>query len=168
MLQQIEGYMVFSPFEKQIVRDIQNGVMTTDEARDLVARMRAMHAYARLQLCLYGMLIAKRIVRTTPPGTELVASNAIIEAAAIINHRTAFRPLHAPGMLILRMIPGLCSCVGTLAILKAEPMLYGVSLRLCEYAYTKLRLRFLIPIFVRPVMKALRWLYELEWPCQPV
>lgn len=165
MFERLEWLLVFSPFEKQIERDVQQGTLSQEAADALLAKLQDLRVYARMQLVLYALLMTKRIAGiVVPPGVELLASNAIIEAAILTHRKKIAKALHAPGMLLLRIIPGIALCIGNIALLKAEPLLYDVSMRLCAYACHKLRLRFLIPIYIRPGMKLLRWVYQLEWP----
>ncbi len=162
MLQRLEDQLVFRLFEKQIERDVQSGAMSRETATDLLTQLQSLRVYARLQILFYILMMVKRIARLAVPlGTEVITSNLVIEATAL-THRETTRILHAPGIMLLRMIPGITICIGNIAILKAEPRLYDVAMRLGEHVCRKLHLRFLIPIYIRPGMKLLRWVYQLE------
>lgn len=165
MLERLERLVMFGPFEKQIERDVQQGALSQQAAADLLARLRGLRVYAQMQILFYVLAMGRRITRLAVPfGAELVASNAIIEAVVLTNRDKMAKVMHAPGMLLFRMIPGIAICIGNIAILKAEPMLYDVAMRLCEHICHRMRLRFLIPIYIRPGMKLMRWVYQLEWP----
>ncbi|MFA6428912.1 MAG: hypothetical protein WCV84_00235 [Patescibacteria group bacterium] len=156
---------MFGPFEKQIARDVQLGVMDQQSAADLLVRLRSLRVYAQMQILFYILTMGRRVARLVVPfGAELIASNAIMEVVVLANREKMAKVMHAPGMLLLRMIPGAAMCIGNIAILKAEPILYEVALRLCEHICHRLHARFLIPVYIRPGMRLMRWVYQLEWP----
>ena len=160
-----EDFVGLRMFRIGIERDAKDGRLSRRKADDLHLSLERMRGYAALQIVLYAAAAIKRLlIPLLPPLAELAVTNAITSGWSYADRRVSAQLLHLPGFLILRCIPGIASCIGNIAMLRADPRLYDVALRVCERAFSFPILRLLIPIYVRPSMRVLRWLMSLDWP----
>ncbi|MFZ6015503.1 MAG: hypothetical protein ACOYUZ_04075 [Patescibacteria group bacterium] len=152
-------------YRKQICRELDAGLLTQDQADDLLNKIEAVRGYAGLEVLLISSIIIRYLLNFSLPWwLKQLANNIAVSIWPIIDRRTSFGHLHSPGILLVRCIPG-CTIVATnIAMLRAQPDLHDVALRFCEHAYRSMHLSFLIPVFVRPAMAGIRWLNSLNWP----
>lgn len=152
-------------YRRQVCRELDAGLLTKVQADDLLCKIEAVRGYAGLQVILIAQaIITKTLPFVLPFWTRLIIPNLLITIWPAMDRRTDFTHLHSPGILLIRCIPGCAIMAANIAMLRAEPDLHAVALRFCEHAYQRLHLNFLIPIFVRPSMLAIRWLCALNWP----
>lgn len=171
-------------FEHQIAHDVESGVLDRGTADELRVRLQTLRAYARLQAFFLVLLVGKRItafIHSSKEGlatthsyvvrffqwllaliVDSIVANVIIEAVAAANPRMA-KTLHAPGMLIIRAIPFFTPFIANFAVLKEEPRLHDVMVRLYERICRRLHAPFLAKYYINPGMRAVKWACELEW-----
>ncbi len=152
-------------FRTQIKRDLETGLVNPEQAEDLLRKVERVRGYAGLQVILLAVIIIRRTLLYIPPiWLNTLMMNGIISCWPALDRRVDFKHLHSPGVMLVRCIPG-CGIVATnIALLRAEPALHDVALRFCEHAYRRMHLSFLIHVFVRPSMSAIRRLNNLNWP----
>ena len=153
---------VFRYYFGQIERDVRNGTISAGEADDLREKILSMNGLANLQAVLYGFTIISRMGGLRFWWKSLIG-NLIIEGGAAADRSGMAKHLHAPGIIILRAVPFLVPVMGNLVALKMEPRLYAVALRLSEHACRRMKVAWLIPVYVRPAMRTIRWVCELDW-----
>jgi hypothetical protein len=151
-------------YKQQIYRDLDADLLTKEQANDLLHKIEAVRGYASLQVILIAQIIITKSLFILPLLMRMLASNIIMTFWPFADKRTSHAHLLSPGIVLIRCIPGCAIMAANIAMLRAEPDLHDVALRFCEHAYRRLHLKFLIPIFVRPSMQAIRWLCTLNWP----
>jgi len=152
-------------YHQQVRREYNAGLLTQKQAEDLFQKIERVRGYASLQVILIAQAIITRTLPfLLPLWARLFAPNLTISLWPLLDKRTSFAHLHSPGILLLRCIPGCSIMAANITILRAEPDLHDIALRFCERTYSRYHLGFLNPIFVRPSMKIIRWLCQLNWP----
>jgi len=160
-----EDFVGLKFYRKGIEHDVKDGRLSQQEADELLHSLEKLRGYAALQTMLFAVNAIKRLCFPLLPWlTGLVIINIATVSWMYVDRRVDPQILHQPGFIILRCIPGMAVCIGNIAILRADPRLYDVTLRICERIVNYPILRLLIPIYIRPGMRALRWLIDLEWP----
>jgi|GEM_PF-3122889 hypothetical protein len=149
-------------FRRQIAKDIEGGHFTAEEGEELTDQLSLYDGYADLHLAIVASKVALLFLAVSK-AVKLVTANLLIEKIAAVDPRVSSAVIHGPGMLLMRLIPGVAMGIGVMAVIRMDSRYEAVLLHFCEQTYRRLGAGFLNPIFVRPVMKVLGWLARLEW-----